>query len=91
MKRMIGAGLGLLLTLCLSSCFGSLWPDDCGDCPGDAHWEYTCVGWIAPVCDNYCVTTASGAVRVLEECCCSDKARPDPQATAWRSMTSRYE
>ncbi len=77
MKRTLGLIMGVLLALCLSSCADLLSPDGgCGDCPGGAHWENTCIGWIAPVCDTYCVSSAGDGLRLLDECCCGGKARP---------------
>jgi hypothetical protein len=90
MKRQIRAGLACLCGLGLSSCSGLLWPDGCGDCAGGAHWETTCIGWIAPVCDTYCVSTSGGSVQLLDACCCGDKAQPAPRARAWRPVKSRY-
>lgn len=77
MRLMMVRGAAVLVMLCLSSCADLLSPDGgCRDCPGGAHWEYTCVGWIAPVCDTYCVSNSGGGVRVLDGCCCSGKALP---------------
>ncbi len=98
MKRLLMLGAGLLLALCLSSCADLLLPGEgCGDCAG-AHWENTCLGWIAPVCDTYCVSGSGGGVRLLDECCCAGKALPAaPRADgpaappAWRPLTARYE
>jgi hypothetical protein len=80
MKRMIGVVLGALLALGVSSC-GDLLSSGCGNCPSGAHWERTCLGWISPVCDTYCVAYRDGATQLLDECCCGDKALP-PAAPA---------
>ncbi len=88
MKRTVGCGVGFVLILGLAACSDSLGPD-CDDCPDDAHWEYTCVGWIAPICDTYCVSsTDGGGVRMLDECCCGDKDLPAETSApiSWRPL-----
>lgn len=75
-----------VLSLGLAGCSDFLAPD-CDGCPGNAHWEYRCVGWIAPVCDTYCVS----GDRLLDECCCGDKdlGKAALAATSWRPLRMR--
>ena len=90
MKRMIGVMLGALLALGVSSC-GDLLSPGCGDCPSGAHWERTCLGWISPVCDTYCVAYHNGTTQLLDECCCGDKSLPavvSAPAAAGRDTTA---
>ncbi len=94
MRRTLAWILAALLALGATSCSDLLSPG-CGGCPGDAHWESTAVGWIAPVYDTYCVSTSGGAVRLLDECCCDGKALSAAAAAAAPAdrgvLTARYE
>jgi hypothetical protein len=80
----------VLLTLGLAGCL-DLFAPECDNCPNNAHWEYTCVGWIAPVCDTYCVESRDGGVRMLDKCCCGGKAQSGavPASVSWRPLKTR--
>ena len=93
MRKLLGTGGLILLMLTVSACL-DLFEPGCDDCGTKPHWEYTCIGWIAPVCDTYCVsTTEDGGVRLLDDCCCgsrsgsiSPQADEDPE---WRPLRHR--
>jgi len=80
----------VVLTFGLTGCIDIFSPD-CDDCPSDAHWENTCIGWIAPVCGTYCVSSSNGGVRLLDECCCGGKdlGKATLESASWRPLKWR--
>ena len=84
------AGAVAVLTLGLTGCLDMFSPE-CSNCPSDAHWERTCIGWIAPVCDTYCVSPRDGGVRLLDDCCCGGKdlGATDHESATWRPLKAR--
>lgn len=92
MKRIVNCGLGILLMVGLTGCI-DLGGPKCDDCPDDARWQYACLGWIAPVCDTYCLSsTEDGGVRLLDECCCGkkDMSKASVENISWRPLKA-YE
>ena len=91
LRKGLVCGAISLLVPTLAGCIDILGPS-CEDCGPNPHWEYTCIGWIAPVCGTYCVsTTEDGGVQLLEDCCCGGGSSASPFGKAseeveWRPL-----
>lgn len=93
-RRGILGAVMIVPLVTLAGCADLLGPS-CDDCGPNPHREHTCLGWIAPVCGTYCVsTTADGGIRLLDDCCCggdgatlrSDRANGE---VTWRPLRFR--